>query len=192
MFFDLSPLKILVLAVLGLVIFGPEQLPKMAAQAGQALRNLRRLAETARADLSDNLGADFRDFDFNDLNPRAFVRKHLFDEMADESPGHLGGPADTRQPDPVDVSVQLGPGEREMKPSVLPTGRPERIGRWPGREVGRIAMSGVTHVKLCPRERPALGVEHASAHFDGAVVLLARRRRDRPARCRPHRSRIHG
>jgi sec-independent protein translocase protein TatB len=111
LFFDLSPLKILVLAVLGLVIFGPEQLPKMAAQAGQALRNLRRLAETARADLSDNLGADFRDFDFNDLNPRAFVRKHLFDEAADESPDHLGGPADARQPDPVDVSVQLGPGE---------------------------------------------------------------------------------
>ncbi len=78
--FDLSIGKILVLAVLGLVIFGPEQLPRLAAQAGQALRDLRRLADRARADLTENLGPEFADFDFNDLNPKAFVRKHLLDD----------------------------------------------------------------------------------------------------------------
>jgi sec-independent protein translocase protein TatB len=81
--FDLSIAKILILAVIGLVIFGPEQLPKMAAQAGQALRNLRRLADNAKADLSESLGPEFRDFDFNDLNPKAFVRKHLIDPVDD-------------------------------------------------------------------------------------------------------------
>jgi sec-independent protein translocase protein TatB len=85
--FDLSITKILVLALIGLLIFGPEQLPKMAAQAGQALRNLRRLADNARADLTDSLGPDFRDFDFNDLNPKAFVRKHLLDPIDEESDG---------------------------------------------------------------------------------------------------------
>jgi len=63
--FDLSIPKILILLVLGLVIFGPEQLPKMAAQAGRALRDLRRLAENAKADLSESLGPEFRDFDLN-------------------------------------------------------------------------------------------------------------------------------
>jgi len=82
--FDLSIPKILILLVLGLVIFGPEQLPKMAAQAGRALRDLRRLAENAKADLSESLGPEFRDFDLNDLNPRALVRKHLLDELPDE------------------------------------------------------------------------------------------------------------
>ena len=78
--FDLSIGKLMVLALIGLVVFGPEQLPKMAAQAGRALRDLRRLADNARADLSENLGPEFRDFDFNDLNPRAFVRKHLLED----------------------------------------------------------------------------------------------------------------
>lgn len=78
--FDLSIGKILVLLLLGLVIFGPEQLPKMAAQAGRALRDLRRLTDSARSDLADSLGPEFRDFDINDLNPRHFVRKHLLDD----------------------------------------------------------------------------------------------------------------
>lgn len=105
MFFDLSPLKILVLVVLGLVIFGPEQLPKIAGQAGRALRDLRRLAESARADLSENLGPEFREFDFNDLNPRAFVRKHLLDDVNDDSPDQA------LTPDPVSVVSNLGPNE---------------------------------------------------------------------------------
>jgi sec-independent protein translocase protein TatB len=82
--FDLSITKLLILAIVGLMIFGPEQLPKIAAQAGKALRDLRRLAENAKSDLSEQLGPEFRDFDLNDLNPRAFVRKHLMDEFNDE------------------------------------------------------------------------------------------------------------
>ncbi len=105
MFFDLSPLKILVLVLLGLVIFGPEQLPKIASQAGRALRDLRRLAESARADLTDNLGPEFRDFDFNDLNPRAFVRKHLLDDLNEDDLG------ETAAPDQVGVLTDLGPNE---------------------------------------------------------------------------------
>jgi sec-independent protein translocase protein TatB len=38
--FDLSITKLLVLAVLAIVIFGPDQLPKIASQAGRALRDL--------------------------------------------------------------------------------------------------------------------------------------------------------
>ena len=82
--FDLSIPKLLILAVIGLMIFGPEQLPKIASQAGKALRDLRRLADNAKSDLTDQLGPEFRDFDFNDLNPRAFMRKHLLDDFDDE------------------------------------------------------------------------------------------------------------
>lgn len=82
--FDLTITKMLILGVIGLVIFGPDQLPKIAAQAGRALRDLRQLAVKARADLSDGLGAEFADFDLNDLNPKAFVRKHLFEDVEDD------------------------------------------------------------------------------------------------------------
>ncbi len=55
-------------------------------QAGRALRDLRRIAEGAKADLREGLGPEFQDFDFEDLNPRRFVQKHLLDDMADQQP----------------------------------------------------------------------------------------------------------
>ena len=89
--FDLSLTKILVLAVIALVVFGPNELPKIAAQAGRALRDLRQIAEGAKADLKEGLGPEFQDFDFEDLNPRRFVQKHLLDD-----PVPTSAPAATR------------------------------------------------------------------------------------------------
>jgi len=106
--FDLSFTKILVLAVIALVIFGPDQLPKIARQAGQALRDLRRIAENAKADLQEGLGPEFRDFDINDLNPKNFVRKHLWEE--DNTNGAAPGPETTPFPETNGVAV-LAPGE---------------------------------------------------------------------------------
>jgi len=90
--FDLSVTKLLVLAVIALVVFGPNELPKIAAQAGRALRDLRRIAEGAKADLKEGLGPEFQDFDFEDLNPRRFVQKHLLDEPGG-TPSPVGGAA---------------------------------------------------------------------------------------------------
>lgn len=81
--FDLSITKLLILAVIALVIFGPNELPRIASQAGKALRDLRRIAEGAKADLKEGLGPEFADFDFEDLNPRRFVQKHLIDGFDD-------------------------------------------------------------------------------------------------------------
>ena len=79
--FDLSLPKILVLAVIALVVFGPNELPKMAAKAGKALRQLRNIAEGAKNDLREGLGPEFADFEIEDLNPRHFVQKHLLSEL---------------------------------------------------------------------------------------------------------------
>ena len=81
MFFDLSIGKILVLAVIALVVFGPDQLPKLAHQAGQTLRELRKLADGATKDLREGLGPEFADFDVRDLHPANFVRKHLLEDL---------------------------------------------------------------------------------------------------------------
>ena len=83
--FDLSISKLLILAVIALVIFGPNELPKMASQAGRALRDLRRVAESAKNDLREGLGPEFADFDIEDLNPKRFVQKHLFDDLDGDS-----------------------------------------------------------------------------------------------------------
>jgi sec-independent protein translocase protein TatB len=79
--FDLSLPKLLVLVVVTLVIFGPNELPKIASQAGRALRDLRRIAEGAKNDLREGLGPEFAGFEIEDLNPRRFVQKHLIDDL---------------------------------------------------------------------------------------------------------------
>lgn len=110
--FDLSMTKILVLAVVGLVIFGPDQLPRIASQAGRMLRELRRMADSAKAELADGLGPEFRDLDIADLNPKTFVRKHLFDDL-DDRPGYAGA-GDDPVADPFPMAAfgeRLAPGE---------------------------------------------------------------------------------
>jgi sec-independent protein translocase protein TatB len=107
--FDLSITKLLVLAVIGLVIFGPDQLPKMAGQLGRAFRDLRQMADKAKADLAEGLGPEFSDFDIADLNPRTFVRKHLLDDL-DEAAGSMVGkprphPMDSSQRPPFDTEA---------------------------------------------------------------------------------------
>jgi sec-independent protein translocase protein TatB len=91
--FDLSLPKLLILAVLALVVFGPKELPKIAAQVGRALRELRRIADGAKADLREGLGPEFSDFDLDDLNPRRFVQKHLLSDPKRDDPDgtHVSG-----------------------------------------------------------------------------------------------------
>ena len=79
--FDLSIPKLLVLAVIALVIFGPNQLPVIASQVGRALRDLRKIAESAKNDLREGLGPEFTHFEIEDLNPKRFVQKHLLGDL---------------------------------------------------------------------------------------------------------------
>jgi sec-independent protein translocase protein TatB len=92
-FLDLNFTKLLVLGVVALLVFGPDRLPGIAAQAGRALRELRRMAEGAKSELQENLGPEFTNFDINDLNPKHFVRKHLVDELTGTGllSGRMGG-----------------------------------------------------------------------------------------------------
>jgi sec-independent protein translocase protein TatB len=96
-FLDLNVTKLLVLGVIALLVFGPERLPGIAAQAGRALRELRRMAEGAKAELQDNLGPEFSNFDMADLNPKHFVRKHLVDELTGDGIV-VGGMSDSGGP----------------------------------------------------------------------------------------------
>lgn len=104
--FDLSITKLLILAVIGLVIFGPNELPKLAAQAGKALRDLRRIADAAKNDLREGLGPEFANFEFEDLNPKRFVQKHLMDDIN----AAMTDPAPTSR-QAAATAATLAPGE---------------------------------------------------------------------------------
>jgi Tat protein translocase TatB subunit len=73
--FDIGIGELLALAVIGLLIFGPERLPKAAADAGRWVRQIREMATSARKEIVDSAGVDFSDTmntfkDFRDLHPK--------------------------------------------------------------------------------------------------------------------------
>lgn len=106
--FDLSIWKLMALAAIALVIFGPNELPKIAKQVGNTLRELRRMAEGAKADLREGLGPEFADFEITDLNPKNFVRRQLFDTVD----GGDGASARQVNGDGAAAARMLPPGER--------------------------------------------------------------------------------
>jgi sec-independent protein translocase protein TatB len=80
MFGSLGWGEVLALIVIALFVFGPDKLPRVARDAGRMLRQLREMANGARTQLKSELGPEFADLDFDSLNPRTFVRKHLFED----------------------------------------------------------------------------------------------------------------
>jgi len=76
--------ELLVVVLAGLLIFGPDRLPKVASDAGRMLRQLRRMADDVRTDLKDELGDTVGDLDLRSFTPRGLVQKHLLDPALDE------------------------------------------------------------------------------------------------------------
>jgi sec-independent protein translocase protein TatB len=102
MFHNVGWSEIVVLAVIGLVIFGPDRLPKAAADAARMLRQLRSMARGAAADLKAELGPEMADLDLASLHPRRLVSSALFDDD-EPNAGITTSPPPTRS---------LSPGER--------------------------------------------------------------------------------
>ena len=102
-FGNLGFAEILVLAVIGLIVFGPERLPKALRDAGRMLRELRTMARGAASDLKAELGPEMADLDLRSLHPRRFVENALFGD--DDDPAST--PAGRAAP-----AVVLADGER--------------------------------------------------------------------------------
>ena len=79
-----------VIAVVAMLVFGPDRLPEFAKQAGRMVRQLRSLSRQARDDIRAELGPDYADFELSDLDPRRAIRKHIieaWDEDEDQPAG---------------------------------------------------------------------------------------------------------
>lgn len=73
--FNVGPMELLVLAIVGIIVVGPDKLPGLAKDAARLLRTLRDLAQGARTQLRDELGPEFADVDLRNLNPRTALRR---------------------------------------------------------------------------------------------------------------------
>ncbi len=55
---SLGPAEILVILFVALIVFGPQRLPEVARQVGSAMRHLRSMQDTVRAELDTVLHPD--------------------------------------------------------------------------------------------------------------------------------------
>ncbi|GLZ46723.1 sec-independent protein translocase protein TatB [Actinomycetospora sp. NBRC 106375] len=86
MFDNIGWPELLVLALVGLFVLGPERLPAAAAWVANTVRTIRDYATGARDQLRQELGPEFDEFrkpledlrSVRDLDPRRAVRQHLF------------------------------------------------------------------------------------------------------------------
>jgi sec-independent protein translocase protein TatB len=76
-FNDIGPLELVTLIVLAVLVFGPDKLPKLIQDVTRTIRKIREFSDSAKQDIREELGPEFKDFEFEDLNPKTFLRKQL-------------------------------------------------------------------------------------------------------------------
>ena len=77
--FNIGGGEIIGLLVLGMILIGPDRMPSVAADAARLLVKLKNMAQTAINELKENLGPGYEDLQVKDLNPKAFIKKHMGD-----------------------------------------------------------------------------------------------------------------
>ena len=76
--------ELMVIAIVAIVVFGPERLPEFARQAGKFVRQVRNLAQSAQSQLREELGPEYADLKLADLDPRQAIRKHILEAMDED------------------------------------------------------------------------------------------------------------
>lgn len=100
--FGVGLLELAVIAVVAIVVFGPDRLPDLARQAGRMARTAAKMARNARDELRTELGPEYADLELRDLDPRTIVRKHISDAMSSLEDEEAAAAAEPRE---------LAPGE---------------------------------------------------------------------------------
>lgn len=69
--------KILVILVIAMFVLGPERLPGYAKKLGELVRNIKRMADGAKDRLRDEMGPEFDDVDWKQLDPRQYDPRRI-------------------------------------------------------------------------------------------------------------------
>jgi sec-independent protein translocase protein TatB len=151
--------EILVLALIGLFVLGPERLPGAVRWVADTMRTVREYAAGARDQLRQEIGPEFEELrkpledlrSIRDLDPRRAVRRTLFDPVAD---GTWSGAATPASPDPATVAGASGA-------AALPAGTNGRAAD------GGLVGGGLADGRGAPATNGSHGLPAAGA---GAVV----------------------
>ncbi|MBG6192007.1 sec-independent protein translocase protein TatB [Arthrobacter sp. CAN_A212] len=78
--FGINGLEFLLLAVIAVMVLGPERLPEYAGQLGRLVKDLRRMATGAREQLRDEVGPELDEVDWRKLDPRQYDPRRIIKE----------------------------------------------------------------------------------------------------------------
>lgn len=83
--FGINGAEFLVIALIAVVVVGPERLPRYAEQLGRWVRGLRGYADQAKARVAEEIAEDGEELDWKALDPRQYdprriVREALLDQ----------------------------------------------------------------------------------------------------------------
>jgi sec-independent protein translocase protein TatB len=89
--FGINGSELIILAVLAVIVLGPERLPEYAAQLGRFVRQLRAMAAGAKEQLREEVGDEIVDMDWRKLDPRQYdprriIREALMDDDVAPAP----------------------------------------------------------------------------------------------------------
>ncbi|MGX1915410.1 sec-independent translocase [Streptomyces phaeochromogenes] len=77
MFNDIGALELMTLGIIAVLVFGPDKLPKVIQDLTGVIRKVRAFSDDAQREIREELGPEFKDIGFEDLNPKTFIRKQL-------------------------------------------------------------------------------------------------------------------
>ena len=81
--FGIGAGEFIAIAMVAVVLVGPDRLPKLTSDLANLIRKVRNLAQGATKDLRENLGPGYEDLTVSDLNPKKFISKHLNEAIAE-------------------------------------------------------------------------------------------------------------
>ncbi|GAB2457047.1 Sec-independent protein translocase TatB [Xylanimonas ulmi] len=96
---DINGGELLIIALLAVVLIGPERLPQYAAQLARLVRRAKAFMADAKERVADELGPEVSDVDWSKLDPRQYdPRRIVRDALLDDGPllPGLGGAASAR------------------------------------------------------------------------------------------------
>jgi sec-independent protein translocase protein TatB len=84
--FGLTFEKLLIIAVIAMLLLGPDRLPQLAASFGRLVRQVRDFAEGAKSRVREEMGPEFDEVDWKKLDPRQYDPRRIIREALAEEP----------------------------------------------------------------------------------------------------------
>ncbi len=101
--FGINGSEFIILAVLAVVVLGPEKLPEYAKKLANLVKEVRRMANGAKEQLREEVGDEVADIDWRKLDPRQYdprriIKEALVDDFDDALNAAKGKPEASAAP----------------------------------------------------------------------------------------------